>query len=78
MSIPAILGASVFKFADFVRAEEKITGAGAAQGIIGFVFAFIFGMLAIAFIHMIARRKNFFTWFAVYCFAAGLVALIWG
>lgn len=77
MSIPAILGASVFKFADFASSEIEISGLMIGQCITGFAFAFIAGIIAIVFVNIIARKKNF-TILAVYCFIAGLLALIFG
>ena len=77
LSIPAILGASVFKVADFAKSESEITGFMFASCIIGFVFAFVAGLAAIVLLNMIARKKNF-TIFSIYCLAAGLLAVIFG
>lgn len=77
MSIPAILGASVFKFADFAGSDNAVTGLMVGQCISGFVFAFAAGIIAIVCVNIIARKKNF-TWFALYCLIAGLIALIFG
>lgn len=77
MSIPAILGASVFKIADFASSGDKVDGALILWCIVGFAFAFISGILAIVFVNIISRRKNF-TVFAIYCFIVGLLSLIFG
>ncbi|MCL2813948.1 MAG: undecaprenyl-diphosphate phosphatase [Oscillospiraceae bacterium] len=77
MSIPAILGASVFKFADFAKSSPDVTGFAVASCLIGFVFAFFAALAAIVLINIIVRKKNFMV-FSVYCFAAGLLALIFG
>jgi len=77
MSIPAILGAGVFKIADFASSDSTVTGLMIAQCIFGFAFAFISGIIAIFCVNIIARKKNF-TYFAIYCFIAGLIALIFG
>ena len=77
MSIPAILGASVFKLADFASSDAEVTGLMFAQCVFGFIFAFVSGIIAIVFVNIIARNKNF-TYFAIYCFIAGLIALIFG
>jgi len=77
MSIPAILGSSVFKIADFAGSDSEFTGLMFMMCVVGFAFAFISGIIAIVAINIIARKKNF-TYFAVYCFAAGLLALIFG
>jgi len=77
MSIPAILGASVFKISDFASSGETFTGAMAASCIVGFVAAFVSGIAAIVLLNMIAKKKNFFV-FSIYCLVVGLIALIWG
>jgi len=77
MSIPAILGASVFKFADFAKSEINITGTMIGMCVVGFIFAFASGIIAIVVLNVIARKKNFFI-FSVYCFVAGVAALIFG
>ena len=77
MSIPAILGASVFKFADFVKSDAEITGTMIGMCITGFIFAFAAGIIAIVLLNMIARKKNF-TVFSIYCLIVGLLALIFG
>ena len=77
MSIPAIIGASVFKFADFAASENEVTFVMAASCIVGFAVAFAAGICAIFLVNIIARKKNF-TFFAIYCFIFGLIALIAG
>ena len=77
MSIPAILGANVFKIADFAKSGAKITGTMAASCAAGFILAFITGIIAIVAINIISRKKNFFI-FAVYCFIIGVASLIFG
>jgi len=77
MSIPAILGASVFQFADFAKSGGEVTGSMVASCIAGFILAFVTGIIAIVALNIIARKKNFI-YFAIYCFAVGLLALIFG
>ena len=77
MSIPAILGASVFKFADFAKSDTEITAFMFGSCVIGLAFAFFSGLAAIVFLNMIARKKNF-TVFSIYCLAVGLLAVIFG
>ena len=77
MSIPAILGASVFKIGDFIKSDAVITGTMAASCVVGFIFAFISGIIAIVLLNMIAKKKNFFI-FSIYCLLAGITALIFG
>jgi undecaprenyl-diphosphatase len=77
MSIPAILGASVFKFADFAKSEAEVTGEMISSGIIGFLFAFLFGFAAIIFIRLIAKNRKFYI-FSIWCAIVGILALIFG
>ena len=77
MSIPAILGSSVFKFADVAKSGAEITGMMIASCIIGFIFAFVFGLFAIIFIRIIVKNKSFYI-FSIYCLIAGLLAIIFG
>ena len=77
MSIPAILGASVIKFADFAKSKPEVTGFMVGSCVTGFAFAFFSALCAIVLLNIIARKKNFMA-FSVYCFAGGLLALIFG
>jgi len=77
MSIPAILGASVFKAADFIKSDVEITGVMLAQCLFGFAFAFVSGIIAIAVINLIIRKNNFYI-FSIYCLIVGVTALIFG
>jgi undecaprenyl-diphosphatase len=83
MSIPAILGASIFKIADYAgyisdpASEAQFTFTMFMSCVIGFAFAFFTGLIAIYLVNIIARKKNF-TYFAIYCFMMGLVAFITG
>ena len=77
MSVPAILGASLFKFVDFARSDSELTGGMVASCIIGFLFAFFAGAFAIVILNMIAKKRNF-TPFSIYCLAVGLIAIIFG
>jgi undecaprenyl-diphosphatase len=77
LSIPAILGAGVFKFADFAKSETEITGMMLASCAVGLIFAFFAGLFAIVLLNMIARKKNFAA-FSIYCLSAGLLAVIFG
>jgi len=77
MSIPAILGASVFHFADLARSDLQITREMVSSSIIGFLFAFIFGFAAIIFIRIIAANRKFWV-FSIWCAIVGILALIFG
>lgn len=77
MSIPTILGASIFKIADFIKDGEKITSSMITSGIAGFIAAFISGLFAMIILGIIARKRNFYI-FSIYCIIIGIVALILG
>ena len=77
MSIPAIIGASVFHFADLMREGEAITRELASNAIIGFVFSFIFGFAAIIMLRLIAKKRRFWI-FAAWCAVVGTLAIIFG
>lgn len=77
MSIPAILGASVFKIAEFATSGGEISGAMAASAIVGLIASFISGLFAIVLLRMIAKKKNFYV-FSIYCTAIGIIAVIFG
>ena len=70
LSIPAILGATVFK-------AKEIVGLPGREVLFGFLFAAVTGYFAIwAFMGIIERRK--ITAFAYYCFFAGFIAIMIG
>ena len=77
MSIPAILGASIFKIADFIESGEELTLNMAASGLAGFIAAFISGLFAMLILGIIARKRNFYI-FSIYCVIVGIAAIIFG
>ena len=77
LSIPAIIGASVFHFADFIREGETITRELASNAIIGFLFSFVFGFAAIIMLRLIAKNRKFWI-FSIWCVIVGTLALIFG
>ena len=77
MSIPAIIGSSVFHFIDAARSDTQITKEMLSTSVIGFLFAFIFGFAAIIFIRIIAANRKFWV-FSIWCAIVGLLALIFG
>jgi len=77
LSIPAIIGASVFHFADFARSGEEITRELASNSIIGFLFSFVFGFAAIILLRFIAKKRRFYI-FSIWCAIVGTLALIFG
>lgn len=77
MSIPAILGASVFEFADFAKSGAEVTKEMISSSIIGFLFALVFGFAAIIFLRIIAANRKFYI-FSIWCAIVGILALIFG
>ena len=77
MSIPAIIGASVFHLIDFLREGETITRELASSAIIGFLFSFIFGLVAIVLLRFIAKKRKFWM-FSIWCVIVGVLAIIFG
>ena len=73
-SIPAIFGACVLKFPDAVR---SFTAGAAPVYAAGALSAAAAGFLAIKLIKFIGE-KPVFKYFSIYCFAAGVFALLYG
>jgi len=73
LSIPAILGASVVELYSFVKADESAANAG--NLVIGFLAAFICGILAIKFIKILIDSKKFYV-FGIYCCCASVFAFL--
>lgn len=72
LSIPAILGAVVFK------AKALASGwSGGSAGLyaLGFVVSFVLGYASIAWLLQIVRRGRF-GWFGVYCLVVGVLGII--
>jgi len=74
MSLPAILGAVVLKLDAF--AELKDNTELLTSFIVGAIAAFISGIFAIYFV-MDAVKKGKLEYFAYYCFAAGILGMIY-
>ncbi|MBD3292878.1 MAG: undecaprenyl-diphosphatase [Armatimonadia bacterium] len=72
MSIPAILGGTVYKLKDLIE-----QGAGGAMGLylVCFVVAALTGYVAIRLVIGAVQSQNL-KWFAAYCYAVGLLAII--
>ncbi len=71
MAIPIIAGGAVFEFRDLERFPREML----TQCLVGTVIAFISGLFAIyAVLDSIRRGK--FQYFAIYCFAVGILALV--
>ena len=73
LSIPAILGAAVLEIKDVVA--EPIQASQIAVYAVGMVFAGVVGYICIKTMLIIVRKKKFH-YFAYYCFAVGIVAIV--
>ncbi len=74
MSIPAVLGASILEFKDFSMAGlDTITLVNYA---VGTVVAAVVGYICIKTMLVIVRGKKF-TFFSIYCFIIGVIAIVW-
>ncbi|MGE9266759.1 MAG: undecaprenyl-diphosphate phosphatase [Verrucomicrobiales bacterium] len=73
MSIPAIAGAVVFKLDEV---KEKFQGADVMAYGAGTLAAFLVGLFAV-YVVMAAIQRGKFSYFAYYCFAAGVVGMIY-
>lgn len=74
LSIPAILGSAVMKIDDL--ATSSIPADQWLNYGVGMVFAAVFGFMAMKLLIYISKKSNF-TYFAYYCFAVGLGAIIY-
>ena len=75
MVIPPILGAGALEAKDLAGGEAELLGV--APLLIGFVTAFLFGVLACQLMLRLVKRGNLH-WFAFYVLAVGLTALTVG
>lgn len=75
MSIPAILGANVLSLADI--AENPIAKTDIIPYIAGTVAAAVVGILAMKLLIYISKKSNF-RMFSYYCWAVGILAIIFG
>lgn len=73
MSIPAILGAAVLELKDI--ASVTVTPPEVAYYIVGMLIAAIVGYICIKTLLVIVRKKKF-TYFAIYCLAMGIFAIV--
>jgi len=71
LSIPAIFGASILQFTKY----SSEIGDNLSIYITGFIFAAVFGYLAIYFVIKILQSRKFI-YFAAYCAAVGVFALL--
>jgi len=73
LAVPAILGAVVLQIGDFFTADNIEIQLGVL--LVGLVASFIVGYIAIRFLLRVLQSGKF-SWFAPYCFLAGLFVLI--
>ncbi|MBE6671028.1 MAG: undecaprenyl-diphosphate phosphatase [Ruminococcaceae bacterium] len=75
LSIPAIIGANLLSFADVF--ENPIARTDVIPYIAGTIAAAVVGILAMKLLIYISRKSNF-RMFSYYCFAVGILAIIFG
>jgi undecaprenyl-diphosphatase len=76
MSIPAVVGGSLFEIKDMTRAAAPVAAPGAVPLAIAIVVAFVSGLAAIhALLTLVGRGRLY--WFGPYCIALGIAALVW-
>ena len=73
LSIPAILGATLLELKDI--GAEKITASVGVTYAVGMVAAAVVGYLCIRFMMKVVSHRKF-RYFAYYCFAAGILAVV--
>lgn len=73
LSIPAIIGANIMSVPDI--ANDIVGKADLLPYAAGMLAAFISGILAMKFLIYISKKTNF-RYFSYYCFAVGIIALI--
>lgn len=73
LAVPAILGAMVLELGSLF--SQNISGTQWEMLLIGLISSFVFGYAAIRFLLRVLQSGKF-SWFAPYCFLAGLIVLI--
>jgi undecaprenyl-diphosphatase len=77
MVIPVIAGQLLLDVKDYVKAPESVDALTPTVLLVGMVASFIVGLMACKWMIRIVRQGSM-TWFAVYCIAAGSLALYFG
>jgi undecaprenyl-diphosphatase len=75
MVLPLILGASVKKFMEFQSAGPSGDELSIATLLVGFSAAFISGLLALRWMIRLVEKSQL-KWFALYCFAVGIISIL--
>ena len=78
MSIPVIICANLSEVLDIVASPVHLTAAEALPYLVGVLCAFVSGLLSMKLLTFIAREKNSFRIFSLYCAVVGLLAVIFG
>ena len=76
LAIPAMLGASLFEFKDFLEADVAITNQEIGVLLIGVIVAFVVSILAIKFLIGYIKKRDF-TAFGYYRIALGVIVLLY-
>ena len=77
MVLLPIIGATLLKLKDYFETPDLAGGISAYALVIGFLSAFISGLLACSWMIKIVKRGKLI-YFAYYCFAIGLISIIIG
>ncbi|MBU2915738.1 MULTISPECIES: undecaprenyl-diphosphate phosphatase [Reichenbachiella] len=77
MVLPPIIGAMLLKTKDLIEAPELATGLPVTSLVVGFIAAFVAGLLACNWMISIVKKGKLI-YFAVYCGVVGLGAVIGG
>lgn len=75
MVLLPIIGATLLKVKDYVQEPTLSSGISSASLIIGFLAAFLSGLLACSWMIKIVKKGKLI-YFAYYCFAVGIVSII--
>lgn len=75
MVLVPILGATLLKVLDFMEEPAIAEGTSALSLIMGFLFAFLVGLAACTWMIKIVKKGKLI-YFAIYCFVAGSIAII--
>lgn len=79
MVVPVILGGTLLEVRDYIEAggPAKAGAIGAIPLAVGFITAFVFGLIACRWMIQ-AIRKSKLDYFAIYCFIVGSIAIVAG
>jgi undecaprenyl-diphosphatase len=75
LSIPAIIGANLFSIPDIF--ENPVSSSYIVPYLVGTITAAIVGIIAMKLLIYISKKSNF-RLFSYYCFAVGILAIIFG